>query len=240
MSEDLARLGRYVKERREDLELSQMAVWKLRNGPSSTKLGQIEEGLPPAPRKSTRAKLERALEWQEGSVARILAGAEPVPESRLEGSTDLRPDLKHAWSKVQRAEFEFHQWAELYMQLLPIEFRYSAARGINPSQARSELVQVLRMAQQAADGGGRPWTPPWLWDGPGEPWNDSFYYTDEGMELVRRRKTEFNFEPEDEDPVVIRVAHPNYPTSDMSDPDETVPAAAEEGDVEPDEVEFNT
>ncbi|WP_148046211.1 hypothetical protein [Nocardioides marmoriginsengisoli] len=85
MTEDLERLGREVKARRRELRLSQMDVWKKRRGPSSTKLGDIESGEPPSPSSSTKEKLEAALEWEPGSVDRILDGGDPspVPSSKV-------------------------------------------------------------------------------------------------------------------------------------------------------------
>lgn len=78
MNEDLVRLGRIVKDRRDELGLSQMEVWKGRGGPSTTKLGNLEDGDPPFPSATTKKKLETALEWSPGSVDRILSGGEPV------------------------------------------------------------------------------------------------------------------------------------------------------------------
>lgn len=79
MTDDLSKLAAAVKARREELGLSQMQVWKEHQGPSSTKLGDIEAAKPPAPSNTTKGKLEHALRWEKGSVDQLLSGGSATP-----------------------------------------------------------------------------------------------------------------------------------------------------------------
>lgn len=230
MTDDLARLGRYVRTRREQLGLSQMDVWKKREGPSSTKMGQIEDGQPPTPSASTKAKLEHALEWGSGSVERILSGGEPTgrPE-RPERVTDLKAWSVHDRPNIKSAgepENIFNEWAVLYSQLLPYEFRYASARGLTLGAAQDEMREILRMAQESQSG--RMWAPPWKWNRPGEPWRASWWETDEGIAFREEMKSDLLRFLEEKD----------ARERDVSAPDDTLDAAANKGDFEPEGVEF--
>lgn len=168
MSEDLQRLARIVKERREKLNLSQMDVWKKRGGPSSTKMGQIEDAQEPAPSESTRKKLERALEWAPGSVASILAGGSPLDRSTAEqhehrhGSFDemmrevdsALERFRAAISELVAAEAHFdgvmRAWArtELFRQrleeLIANNPRYATGFAATPEEADEVLASIPR------------------------------------------------------------------------------------------------
>lgn len=85
MERNLARLGQTVKKRRESLGLTQAEVAD-RGGPSDTTLGGLESGTASAVSLATLRKLDRALEWSEGSAKTVLDGGDA-----LEGSAAPRP-----------------------------------------------------------------------------------------------------------------------------------------------------
>jgi transcriptional regulator with XRE-family HTH domain len=75
---DWRRLGEYVTRRREQLGMTQADV-DAAKGPSVATLRKIEKGGAPegSYRGGVLASLERALQWPNGAVDRILAGSEP-------------------------------------------------------------------------------------------------------------------------------------------------------------------
>ncbi|ANA85505.1 hypothetical protein PBI_BLUEBERRY_43 [Gordonia phage Blueberry] len=81
MTKNVARLGTYLVERRRQLGLSQLDVWKA-GGPSNSTLTGIENGTAPKVSPSTMRKLDAALQWEEGSANRTLEGGEPTPVER--------------------------------------------------------------------------------------------------------------------------------------------------------------
>lgn len=105
MSTNAENLGRCVKERRANLELTQLEVW-MAGGPSNTTLTTIENGLLASLTRTTARKLDAALQWAPGSARAAWEGREPVPA--LEGidhkgvgwlrdqigAADLDPDLR--------------------------------------------------------------------------------------------------------------------------------------------------
>lgn len=110
MSDDLANLAHHVKARREATGWSQMQIWKERNGPSNTKLTQIEAGLPPSPSPSTRKKLDEGLGWVSGSTDEVLAGGSPVVaelptnlETTVAVTDAMRDNLEIAQANFERA-----------------------------------------------------------------------------------------------------------------------------------------
>lgn len=67
-----------VRDRRFDLDLSQESLVE-RRGPSHQIVRNIEKGLPADYRDTTFRKLDRALDWPDGTARRILDG-HPAPE----------------------------------------------------------------------------------------------------------------------------------------------------------------
>jgi hypothetical protein len=74
---DWQRLGRYAKERREQLRLTQHGV-TVRGGPSVATVRNIEAAAAERYRGSTFTQLEDALGWERGSVDAILDGGDPT------------------------------------------------------------------------------------------------------------------------------------------------------------------
>ncbi len=75
---DWERLAEFARERRDELGLTQEDV-RAAGGPSTASIRLIEGALQHAYQPATLRDLERALQWERGSVARILAGGDPVP-----------------------------------------------------------------------------------------------------------------------------------------------------------------
>lgn len=74
---DWERLARHVRERREELGLTQEEVAS-RGGPSTATLRLIENNAGDSYRQKSLRQLEDALGWARGSVLAILAGEEPA------------------------------------------------------------------------------------------------------------------------------------------------------------------
>jgi len=78
VSRDWANLAAQVKDRREELGLTQEQV-AASGGPSTATLRLIETNNAKSYRAKTFTQLETALRWRNGSVRRILAGQGPSP-----------------------------------------------------------------------------------------------------------------------------------------------------------------
>src|SRR5437868_268059 len=74
---DLDRLAEFVRERRVDLGMTQEDA-RAAGGPSTATMRLIEGALQHGYHPATLRDLEKALRWERGSAARILAGGEPV------------------------------------------------------------------------------------------------------------------------------------------------------------------
>lgn len=85
---DWQRLGRYVKDRREALRLTQQDVTS-RGGPSVATLRNIEAATQDSYRGRTYSQLEDALKWARGSVDSVLRGREPTTETALHRTKTL-------------------------------------------------------------------------------------------------------------------------------------------------------
>ncbi|NEW42771.1 helix-turn-helix domain-containing protein [Nocardia cyriacigeorgica] len=80
MEDKWPRLGRLIRERRDELRLTQSQVQE-RGGPSPALVRKVETGKAESMSRSKRRDLERALEWRIGSVDDILRGGDPAPAS---------------------------------------------------------------------------------------------------------------------------------------------------------------
>ncbi|MEV0830950.1 MULTISPECIES: hypothetical protein [Streptosporangiaceae] len=76
--EDRARLAREVKKRRLQLEMAQTQL-EAAGGPSVSFVSKVESRKPVPYDGISIVRLERALQWEEGSVAAILDGGRPTP-----------------------------------------------------------------------------------------------------------------------------------------------------------------
>lgn len=77
MEDNWLRLGTLVKQRRDELELTQSQVQE-RGGPSPALIRSIETGRARTMSRSKRRDLERALGWRIGSIDDILDSGEPA------------------------------------------------------------------------------------------------------------------------------------------------------------------
>lgn len=73
-----ARLGSLVQKRRFQIGLTQEEV-RAAGGPSTATMRLIEGGLQDSYRPGVLADLERALQWEHGSVDLVIAGGDPIP-----------------------------------------------------------------------------------------------------------------------------------------------------------------
>jgi transcriptional regulator with XRE-family HTH domain len=72
------RLGSEVRDRRKELKLTQVEVAG-RGGPSVATIGAIEGNRAGRLSRQSRRALERAIEWEPGSIDHVLAGGRPQP-----------------------------------------------------------------------------------------------------------------------------------------------------------------
>lgn len=85
MTEDAAtRLGRLIRERRKQLNLTQADI-QAAGGPSTATLRLIEGGKHTDFRPSTSQPLEKVLHWHPGSIAAILKGGGPSVSGVIRG-----------------------------------------------------------------------------------------------------------------------------------------------------------
>ncbi|MHA7617470.1 hypothetical protein ACX12M_03015 [Cellulosimicrobium cellulans] len=100
MTEDWERLGREVRERRQELGFTQNDV-QAEGGPSTALLRGIENATSKVLSKPKRRDLERALRWPTGHVDAILAG-DPLQDGLLDYERPERPRLRPVppWTKA--------------------------------------------------------------------------------------------------------------------------------------------
>jgi transcriptional regulator with XRE-family HTH domain len=89
----LRRLAEYIERRISELGLEYTEVARLA-GFSIEVLRKMRHGI--KARGSTYRKLERALQWEHGSVAAILAGGEPTPADPSASEQPDRPAPEHS------------------------------------------------------------------------------------------------------------------------------------------------
>lgn len=105
MSSNTQRLGEAVLARRHELELTQLEVWNS-GGPSNTTLTTIENGQQTSLSRATARKLDKGLQWVEGSAKRVWEGGDPVP---LEAVAGVPPEVLR---EVQNLSPTVRKWIE--------------------------------------------------------------------------------------------------------------------------------
>lgn len=100
--EDWVRLGNAVRERRDVLGLSQVAVQD-RGGPSATVVSELENQRRTVLSPIKRRTLERALGWRPHSVDKVLAGGDPVLDDSVTDSVER--DVRYELLKARITEF---------------------------------------------------------------------------------------------------------------------------------------
>lgn len=86
------RLGRFVRERRAELDLTQLEVAG-QGGPSNSKLTEIENSRLASLQRQTARKLDAGLKWEPGSARRTWNGGEPTPLVHPDVDADQRREL---------------------------------------------------------------------------------------------------------------------------------------------------
>lgn len=134
MTSDWQRLADAVVRRRSELGLTQFEV--AQRGPLSLDRVQAIEGVRSTRyRGSTLAALERALEWEYGSVRAVLASSEPTPKA-VRVTEAYRPEREPTPAET---------WAEME--------RRDKARAVENAELRRQLEQVLRELREEREAG---------------------------------------------------------------------------------------
>ena len=109
MALDINRLGRAVRERRDELDMTQLDVASA-GGPSNSTLTKLESGEADAVSAATLRKLDAGLDWQAGTARALLRGEVPVSAmtSSLEEFTDVELAEELARRIRQREDVRNH------------------------------------------------------------------------------------------------------------------------------------
>jgi hypothetical protein len=88
---DWQRVAEYVRDRRIELDLTQADIHSA-GGPSPATQRLIEGALQTSYQAAILARLERALQWERGSIRAIRRGGEPVPVVMASAPSDAELD----------------------------------------------------------------------------------------------------------------------------------------------------
>jgi hypothetical protein len=108
-SRDWSRLARIVRERREDLGITQEQVAG-NGGPSTATLRLIEGAAQETYRAKSLRQLEIGLRWMPGSVRSVLNGGDPVVQAD-EGGTPVQDEGPPHFSDPRDQEIADRYWA---------------------------------------------------------------------------------------------------------------------------------
>lgn len=141
------------------------------------------------PRDSTKAKLERALQWAPGSINAVLAGEDPKPyldPTVLDPSVGTGAFLQTALDSTDEIMSTVLRYDAARAEVNRLEWEYSRLREIDDiNDATEELDEVVEMLHERR--GGRPWTPPWdpavaeTYGPEAEPWSSSWWWFRESL-----------------------------------------------------------
>lgn len=120
---DWQRLAQHITNRRNALGLTQAQV-AAAGGPSVATMRLVEGALQTSYRGSVLGRLEAALQWQPGSIDRILAGGDPTPirpaDPDPQPRNGLEAELRAIADNTARSD-HVRQWArDLLAQLAGI------------------------------------------------------------------------------------------------------------------------
>lgn len=155
-TEDWKRLGRYIKDRRERLRLTQQGMYA-RGGPSVATIRNLEAGEQTSYRPRTRDQIEQALGWAAGSVDAILAGGEPsVPSStsspptgHAEPNAPAPPPPARPAPEAPRTVEEIQAEISVILARMSPEERAQWERDMAAEDERLELIRQRRRLQWA-------------------------------------------------------------------------------------------
>jgi hypothetical protein len=135
-TKDWDRLAEYVRERRVELGLTQEDI-RMEGGPSTATMRLIEGALQENYQPATLRDLEKALQWEHGSVRRILSGGEPAerPDPAVHAALHHGLDSFPSESTVEMAEA---------MELAIAEVRYA----IRQARRKYPGVELHQMTGQ--------------------------------------------------------------------------------------------
>lgn len=131
-AEPLKRLAAYVEQRIAELGLEYAEVARLADF-SIEVLRKVRNGI--NARGSTYRKLERALRWETGSVAAILAGAEPTAELSVGTRAALRESEAAAASPLPSRDVEL---------VADLAAATAERLGLTPAEAEEAFRRALR------------------------------------------------------------------------------------------------
>lgn len=104
MTKDWHRLADAVIRRRSELGRLTQAEIAHRSGVSLDRIQAIENVKSDRYRRGTLMALERALEWEAGSVDAILSGGEPVAAGPRQPTADeMLTDMEKTLSRIEKA-----------------------------------------------------------------------------------------------------------------------------------------
>lgn len=149
------RLGREVARRREQLNLTQVDVAQ-RGGPSVATLTAIENNRSGRLSKRLRQSLEKAIEWEPGSVDAVLSGQAP----RIAASNKV-PDRPTADSR--EPEMVAAQRFAVVQRLLKMRQAFVQHRDEMPEPVRAAMQdEVAAASHETVEA--LIWMLPWLGD----------------------------------------------------------------------------
>jgi hypothetical protein len=135
-------LAKVVRDRRRALNLTQVEVTE-RGGPSVGTQQGIETGRASRLSKRLRRSLERAIEWEPGSIDRVLAGGRPQPL----GGSDAAVAVPVAQDAVATERFAVAQ------RVLEMKRTLADHQDVMPESARealeAEIAQAAREVEAA-------------------------------------------------------------------------------------------
>lgn len=138
------RVGAAIYTRRAELKLTQEELAQ-HAGVSRVTIDAIENGRTGRSRRKNPSypKIERALEWQPGSIRAILDGDEPVP---------LDPDGTDTQPKVQTIESREVPGSSVVPRLQPRDWiEEEFLRRLNPPASLQDYLLSMAREQEAMD-----------------------------------------------------------------------------------------
>ncbi|WP_131811262.1 MULTISPECIES: DNA-binding protein [Mycobacterium simiae complex] len=152
------RLGKAVRHRRKELGLNQADV-SARGGPSEKTLRAIENNRAGALGGKTRRSLERAIEWDSGSIEAILEGGAPLVKgmtaATVDGATPVATGSSSAFNATERFAIAEH--------LIKMRRTFATHRDDMGESARAAIeAEFASAARELEDA--MVWMLPWLGD----------------------------------------------------------------------------
>lgn len=140
----MERLAEAVATRKQDLQLTQEAM-RDNGGPSVPTISRILDATGPKPSRVTFTKLDRALQWQEGSAQLVWDhGAEPVLADRLADVDEQREIFNQLTHRKNVAVVQMTQ--VLHIANLSLQIATLVAQMDDAPEELTEAVEELHRA----------------------------------------------------------------------------------------------